>query len=65
VIFVSYTATLSAGAATGAAGAAGAAGAMLPSTGFGTAAVMLLAVSLVGVGAALLSLVRRPANARP
>ena len=62
MIFVSYTSTLSAGAATGAAGAAGA---MLPSTGFGTAAVMLLAFSLVAAGGALISLVRRPAQARP
>jgi LPXTG-motif cell wall-anchored protein len=61
-MLVSSTSTLSAGAATGAAGAAGA---MLPSTGFGTAAVLLLAVSLVGAGAALISLVRRPSNARP
>jgi|SoiMethySBSTD1v2_1073268.scaffolds.fasta_scaffold1580074_2 LPXTG-motif cell wall-anchored protein len=61
-MLVNYTSTLSAGAATGAAGAAGA---MLPSTGFSTAAVMLLAVSLVGAGAALISLVRRPSHARP
>ena len=59
---VSYTSTLSAGAATGAAGAAGA---MLPATGFSTAAMLLLAFSLLGAGTALVSIVRRPAKARP
>ncbi|HWC67077.1 MAG TPA: LPXTG cell wall anchor domain-containing protein [Acidimicrobiales bacterium] len=62
---MSYTSQLSAGAATGAAGAAGAAGTMLPATGFGTTAALLLGLSLVGAGAALVSLVRRPAKARP
>jgi hypothetical protein len=46
-------------------GAAGAAGAMLPATGFGTLAVSLLALSLIGAGVALVSLVRRPATAKP
>ena len=59
---MSYTSTLSAGAATGAAGAAGA---MLPATGFNTAAMLLLAFSMLGAGAALVSIVRRPAKARP
>jgi LPXTG-motif cell wall-anchored protein len=38
---------------------------MLPATGFGTAAAVLLGLSLIGAGAALVSLVRRPAKARP
>jgi LPXTG-motif cell wall-anchored protein len=38
---------------------------MLPATGFGTAAMVLLALSLIGAGAAVLSLVRRPATAKP
>ena len=59
---MNYSSTLSAGAATGAAGAAGA---MLPATGFGTLAVSLLALSLIGAGVALVSLVRRPATAKP
>ena len=62
---MSSPSSLSAGAATGAAGAAGAAGTMLPATGFGTAATVLLALSLIGAGAALVSLVRRPATAKP
>jgi LPXTG-motif cell wall-anchored protein len=59
---MSSTSNLGAGAA---AGAAGAAGAMLPATGFGTTAAVLLGLSLIGAGAALVSLVRRPAKARP
>ena len=59
---MNYSSTLSAGASTGAAGAAGA---MLPATGFGTAATLLLALSLIGAGAAVVSLVRRPATAKP
>jgi LPXTG-motif cell wall-anchored protein len=51
--------------ATAATGAAGAAGAMLPATGFGTTAAVLLGLSLIGGGMALVSLVRRPATARP
>jgi LPXTG-motif cell wall-anchored protein len=38
---------------------------MLPATGFGTLAVSLLALSLIGAGVALVSLVRRPATAKP
>jgi LPXTG-motif cell wall-anchored protein len=38
---------------------------MLPATGFGTVATLLLALSLIGAGAALVSLVRRPATAKP
>jgi hypothetical protein len=59
---MSTPSSLGTGAATGAAGAAGA---MLPVTGFGTAATLLLALSLIGAGAALVSLVRRPATAKP
>ena len=62
---MSSPSSLSAGAATGAAGAAGAAGTMLPATGFSTVAMVLLALSLIGAGAAVLSLVRRPATAKP
>jgi hypothetical protein len=59
---MSTPSTLGTSAATGAAGAAGA---MLPATGFGTLAVSLLALSLIGAGVALVSLVRRPATAKP
>jgi LPXTG-motif cell wall-anchored protein len=38
---------------------------MLPATGFGTTAMVLLGLSLVGAGTALLRLVRRPSTARP
>jgi LPXTG-motif cell wall-anchored protein len=59
---MSSTSTLGASAATGAAGAAAT---MLPATGFGTAAAVQLGLSLIGGGMALVSLVRRPAKARP
>jgi hypothetical protein len=59
---MSTPSSLGTGAATGAAGAAGA---MLPATGFGTVAALLLALSLIGAGVALVSLVRRPATAKP
>jgi LPXTG-motif cell wall-anchored protein len=62
---MSSPSTFSAGVATGAAGAAGAAGTMLPATGFSSAATVLVGLSLIGAGAALVSLVRRPSKARP